>query len=393
MHVLPYLAVEPDAAEVLDEVRTGAAPDASVWVSAYRAAPERTSVHGGVRICDAGASLHATHDALTVAAHTPRAVSVACAPLGIPPTRVCLATRRGTLPGAAGAPHGAWSLAFARSASGLERWCVGGPDAVLHVGEWCPDAPEPFAMPIPLGGHRAEISSVRFFPSGEVLLTTSLDYTAKIYSAIDGSNPRTLTGHTRAVYSSAIVGRGREVLTGSLDATVRMWDVSRGATTTTLAAPGGAGVLTLETHDACAYAGLASGTLAVWDIRASDTAATHDAPRSPLGEAGGVTALAVDGARLAVGTRAGVCAVYDVRHPAAPLDTFWRNTAEITQVRWHDGGLLVATSDGLPFRSALPPRVLDEWVGWEADRVDALAADARGAVVAAGGGAYALYAP
>ena len=397
MHVLPYLAVQPDAADAWADVRTGAAPSATVWASAYRAAPQRTHVHAHVHIADHGRTLTSTDPALAVHARSASGVAVACAPLGMPPTDVHLATRPGLLPGAHGTRRGAWALALATSpASGLHRWCAGGPDGTLHVGEWAPAAETPFATPIPLAGHRADITSVRFFPSGEVVLSTSLDTTARIYSALDGANPRTLTGHTRAVYASALLGRGREVLTGSLDATVRLWDVGAARTTATLAADDG--VHALDAHGPQhAVGGTAHGTLAVWDVRAGAAAAAAAAvPAAPDGDARGVAALAVDGARVAVGTHAGVCAVYDVRQLGAPLAAVWRNTAAVTDVRWVGGDVAVATSDGLPFRWTLAPpvRVVDEWVGWDADAVDALCVDAHGSLVAAGaGGAWALYAP
>lgn len=397
--VLPYLAVQPDAAHAWADVRAGAAPSERVWASAYRAAPHRSSVHGGVHIADHGRTLAATDPALEVHARSASCVAVACAPLGMPATDVHLPTRTGSLPGATGTRDGSWALALATSAaSGMHRWCAGGPSGTLHVGEWAPAAPDPFAVPIPLAGHCADITSVRFFPSGEVVLTTSLDATARIYSALDGANPRTLTGHTRAVYASAMLGRGREVLTGSLDATVRLWDVGAAHTTATLDADDG--VCALDAHGPQhAVGGTARGTLAVWDVRAGAApAATATAPAAPDGgDARGITALAVGADRVAVGTRTGVCAVYDVRRLTEPVAAVWRNTAEVADVQWSGAdAVCVATRDGLPFRWTCAPsvRATDEYVGWDADAVDALRADAHGTLVAAGAaGAWAMYAP
>ena len=57
------------------------------------------------------------------------------------------------------------------------------------------------------------------------MLSTSSDLSARIWSALDGSNPRTLTGHTAAVTDSAIIERGRYVVTSGNDGYVRLWSV------------------------------------------------------------------------------------------------------------------------------------------------------------------------
>lgn len=392
MHVLPYVAVAPCVADVLDEVQGGAVDQESVWVNAYIAAPERCTAETSVQIKKGahGVEITSSSPAFPVEAKSARCVAVQSqSTVKTPWVDVCIAEEKGGIPFADG-PRGAWRFALSVSASGMERWCAGGPSGALHVGEWA-NSTDPFRTPIPLAGHASDITSVRFFPSGEVVLTTSLDMRAKIYSAIDGSNPRTLAGHTRAVYCSAILGRGREVLTGSADGTVRVWDVGQATTKTTLTAPDHAAVLALDVDEEHAYGGLASGQLAVWAL-SGGAPRLVPVPAAPGGEAGRVQALAVDLAahRLALGTSSGVCAVYDTRDLAA-VATFWRNTAEVTDVHWAGAELLVSTSDGLPFRASLAPQVLVEYAGWDADPVDALR-PARGGVVAVGAGEYARYA-
>lgn len=48
-----------------------------------------------------------------------------------------------------------------------------------------------------LEGHVGDVYTCRFFPSGIVILSGGADLQLKIWSALDGSCPRTLTGHTR----------------------------------------------------------------------------------------------------------------------------------------------------------------------------------------------------
>ncbi|PWY99882.1 hypothetical protein BCV70DRAFT_200793 [Testicularia cyperi] len=82
------------------------------------------------------------------------------------------------------------------------------------------------AKKVQLQGHVGDIRSVRFFPSGKVVLSTSSDLTARVWDAGTGENARTLTGHKRAVTCSAIVGRGRTVVTASLDGTARLYELA-----------------------------------------------------------------------------------------------------------------------------------------------------------------------
>ncbi|CUS22912.1 LAQU0S07e02982g1_1 [Lachancea quebecensis] len=79
-----------------------------------------------------------------------------------------------------------------------------------------------------LRGHKAEITDVKFFPSGQVILSSSMDMQLKIWSVSDGSNPRTLKGHKGPVTASAIVDRGRNVLSCSRDGTVKLWECGSG---------------------------------------------------------------------------------------------------------------------------------------------------------------------
>ena len=48
-----------------------------------------------------------------------------------------------------------------------------------------------------LEGHVGDVYTCRFFPSGIVILSGGADLQLKIWSALDGSCPRTLIGHTR----------------------------------------------------------------------------------------------------------------------------------------------------------------------------------------------------
>lgn len=80
------------------------------------------------------------------------------------------------------------------------------------------------------GAHLSDITSLRFFPSGEVLLSSSNDMQLKIWSVIDGSNPRTFAGHKSEVTDTCLIERGRNFLSSSADGTIRLWECGSGET-------------------------------------------------------------------------------------------------------------------------------------------------------------------
>lgn len=49
-----------------------------------------------------------------------------------------------------------------------------------------------------LTGHVGDLTTTRFFPSGQVILSGGTDMQSKIWG-LDGSNPVTLKGHTRGL--------------------------------------------------------------------------------------------------------------------------------------------------------------------------------------------------
>lgn len=76
--------------------------------------------------------------------------------------------------------------------------------------------------------HVDEITSLQCFPSGTVLLSASDDMQIKLWSLLDGSNPRTFVGHTSAVTDTVLVGRGRNFLSSGLDGCIRLWECGSG---------------------------------------------------------------------------------------------------------------------------------------------------------------------
>lgn len=215
-----------------------------------------------------------------------------------------------------------------------------------------------------------------------------------MFSALDGSNPRTLTGHTAAVTDSAIIERGRHVMTSGNDGYVRLWSVGEGKNikswkvgkgsrkrVTKLAlldalVEGRAATATATTEalqqqpfeGKIVVAGLEDGCLAFINLASSqlDEQPRIEAPGAAPGRA--VSALSLlthaNGAYLlAAGNVDGVISLYSgtisegssYRLPRV-LHRFKRNDADITSLGMRASSsesttqLLVGTSDGLPFQ-------------------------------------------
>ncbi|WWC69689.1 uncharacterized protein I206_103632 [Kwoniella pini CBS 10737] len=80
---------------------------------------------------------------------------------------------------------------------------------------------------VQLKGHVGDVLDVKWFPSGEVILTCSSDLSIRIYGK-EGINPRTLKGHTKTITSTYIIGIGKEIITSSKDGNIKLWDISKG---------------------------------------------------------------------------------------------------------------------------------------------------------------------
>ncbi|GME96337.1 unnamed protein product [Ambrosiozyma monospora] len=75
--------------------------------------------------------------------------------------------------------------------------------------------------------HLSDITNLQIFPSpsSTVLLSTSLDFITRIWSLIDGTNPRVFKGvQLERITSLVLIGHGRNFITGSTDGSVVLWE-------------------------------------------------------------------------------------------------------------------------------------------------------------------------
>lgn len=154
---------------------------------------------------------------------------------------------------------------------------VGGDDGALVVLDLSASDPTTTTSspPLKLKGCKGDICDTRFFPSGEVLLSSTLSSMIHVHSAVAAAGPlstepaRTLTAHTRPVTASAILDRGRHVLSASKDGVLRQWRVADATTVASVKFGDEVWSLALEQtqqqDSARAWVGLKSG--GVWSVR------------------------------------------------------------------------------------------------------------------------------
>jgi WD40 repeat protein len=80
-------------------------------------------------------------------------------------------------------------------------------------------------MPV---GHTTDISSVKINTFGNLFVTASEDYTAKIWNAQSGELLNSLEGHSGRLTCVNFSHDGKFILTASEDGTVKIWDVESG---------------------------------------------------------------------------------------------------------------------------------------------------------------------
>ena len=91
-----------------------------------------------------------------------------------------------------------------------------------------------------LNGHQQEVLSAQYSPDGRLVVTGSVDHTARIWDSKSGAELHALNGHKDAVLSAAFSSDGRRVATGSADGTARLWDAKTGLPIRTMKGQGGA---------------------------------------------------------------------------------------------------------------------------------------------------------
>ncbi|GAA5825528.1 hypothetical protein JCM5353_002328 [Sporobolomyces roseus] len=460
---LPYISLQPSISQVISDITH---PSSQIgaedcWISCYRSAgpskeDESESVHGKIRISQADED---SNEDIEIQARGEIQLEMinqsqfraSCETLSIPQTTLHLpsplhnapSTSRSlsstsedtpapcflTIQTRGGIDH------FVLSSDG-RRIAIGSKDGQCRVVEIVRFEEQDGKTRLRKGketalrGHVGDITRVEFFPSNEVVLTASSDMSLRVFSAIDGSNPRHLQGHTKRVTGLHILTsqdgqhKGREILSSSLDGTLKLWDVSTGPNTRTwrLSKPISSLLVMIEEGEAVtsnvldgkfAMCGHADGEISILSL-ASSTGELEISSSSPLttlktASTSSIESIAFQPKKrlVAVGARNGIVTLFKL--PSSPLSQIsqvelapivsWRRTegSSINSLKWSQKGggysLLVASSDGLPYRASVTieeggeveVRVVEEFVGLDCDACTCIDEDGEGRVWTSGG--------
>lgn len=230
-----------------------------------------------------------------------------------------------------------------------ERYVVvGGSDGVCMLWD-----SQNRAQMLPLQGHVADVTSARFFPSSQVVLTGSLDFTLRIWS-VHGRCAAVMKGHVGGVEDVAIVGRGRNVLSCGTDGLIQLWScgtqdvIAKWANddqspvhclsvmdnTAQLLAEGDSlptrSENEAETDGKVLFAGLDNGETLGVDIRARGAVLNLE------GLAGSILSCATTAnaslPMLFTGSEDGLLTVWDLRHTSTPLHALSRSSSPIHSI-------------------------------------------------------------
>ncbi|THH00077.1 hypothetical protein EW026_g2405 [Hermanssonia centrifuga] len=239
---LPICTIQTDFKSLIEDVRNGAVPEDTFWISCYKTG--EPSVHGKVHLTlneiDRDLVVYEGTEGVEFEVDGDGSFAAKCSALDISHTKIVM-------------PIKAYSDRLPQSTQGVgkkisafdvapdgSRFVTAYDDGSVYIS---PTSTATSPGTIMSKCHLSTVTSVRFFPSSRVLLTASSDFSLSILSAelpppsaatpnngpIRISSVRTFKGHSRGVTSTAIIARGRTILSGSKDGTVRLWDVSSGS--------------------------------------------------------------------------------------------------------------------------------------------------------------------
>ncbi|WVQ78259.1 hypothetical protein IAT38_000343 [Cryptococcus sp. DSM 104549] len=415
---LPYVDIQHDATAVFDDVEQGVVGKEDIWISAYHRG--QTSVHGKalVEFQEGGGSTLTPREGVQVEKLSKTSFTVSVPALGIVGRAIQFPRQIIHPPypktSDLDAPLQINTISLNPKTPHI---VLGGPDGYCAVLPTSVTA-NPEKDVVRLKGHVGDVRDVKWFPSGEVILTASSDLSVRIFGR-DGINPRTFKGHTRAVTCTAIIGVGKTVLSGSKDGTLRLWDVGKGTEARQWVVEGKEGVegvVLVEDEEGLKALGLTPGgqgtdagqeramlvqtQVGVW-VQPWDGEGWM--MRCRPGQQVGSVAYEPRSGVVAIGHTSGVVELRQITslsREAAPASTsptrIRRNESPIYSLAFAPSQtdeleLYVGTAAGLPCRLGVKPtedgydvRVVDELAGWDAVGVECFAVGKDG--VWSGGG-------
>ncbi|CCC67209.1 hypothetical protein NCAS_0A06510 [Naumovozyma castellii] len=215
--------------------------------------------------------------------------------------------------------------------------------------------------------HCSEITTLKFFPSGEVVLSGSSDMQLKLWSIKDASCPRIFRGHTSKITDSVLIERGRDFVSSSLDGTMKLWECGSGSTvrtfmrrenpndginsmaliadsnTTTIDTTTKGSNLDFGTQGKKVVAGHVSGVITIHDILTKES--TIQFPSEYMAPCNSISRNPCDNNYLYAGYETGHVALWDIRSAVSPVDTITINEGlPINSIYCHGSNKLAISS-------------------------------------------------
>ncbi|MBA2306562.1 WD40 repeat domain-containing protein [Candidatus Dependentiae bacterium] len=152
-----------------------------------------------------------------------------------------------------------------------------------------------------LSGHTAAVSWVTFSSDSTLLLSCSMDTTAKLWDRSTMKLMHTLSGHKGVLFTGSFSLDGKRVITGAADNTVKVWDVTTGKLIKTFPLGFCVDAVSLCDGGSAVCATSLNGIAKKWEVDQGEQVASVRGPRGPLV----VSEFTPDGRRVFSGTYIG----------------------------------------------------------------------------------------
>ncbi|RUS19034.1 hypothetical protein BC937DRAFT_88055 [Endogone sp. FLAS-F59071] len=413
---LPHVTIQHDWHSVVSDVARAPLSSEAFWISVYRKGEQATSIHSSVNVYNANSShigLTSENGVEVTLVNQQKTIRISCPVLNIfdvtvhaPRAAYKLTDSVTRIPKPVRLDSRFIALYYRACVMLLNKSChtfglPAQPLFLLNVGisdqqyrrfsrrralrELKIGELDGGAVRRELKGHFGDITTCRFFPSGQVVLSGASDFQLRIWSALDGSNPVTLMGHTAGITDTAVIGRGKNILCSATtistfgNYSIPVNKVALGTAPSTLRGDDDGTVeldpREVETQDKFILAAVDDGTLRGIDLR--NKVEVFVTPKK--GTASLACAYAPQWNLAVLGDAKGIIDLFDVRNVSKPLITFHRNGHPIQDVIISTNDkkepvLFVATGDGAayqtsPLISTSSLRVTHEYSGFDVDPI------------------------
>lgn len=189
--------------------------------------------------------------------------------------------------------------------------------------------------------HGGAVYVAVFSPDGKLILTASVDRSARVWDAVTGELLATLKGHSDPVNDAAFSSDGKRVVTASDDGTARVWEATTGKLLATLSGPN------VEVRKAAfspdgtrIVTSSADHTARVWDAETGQLSAALSGHTGVVYDA----AFSPDGKRIVTASQDHTARVWDAETGLARA-TLSGHTLVVQEAAFsHDGKRIVTAS-------------------------------------------------